>query len=285
MSNPDTIYIKELEVECIIGIFRWERTHKQKVLISLELPCDARKAAASDRVEDTVDYKRISKRVLAFVSASRFKLIESLAEAVTQLLLKEFKLGWAGVSVSKPGAIRFSKDVGVRITRSLPAAARLADADRAYLSIGSNIDKDRMMKAAFNALSDAFGNARLSSVYESAAVGPAQPPFWNAVAEIRTDLSPSALNAALKKIETRLGRKRTADKYAPRLVDLDVVFYGSRIEPSFKLPHPDSAKAPYILLPMAELNPNFVHPTLKKTIAELIGSQLVSKGNFRRVMQ
>jgi 2-amino-4-hydroxy-6-hydroxymethyldihydropteridine diphosphokinase len=278
MRHEDALFLEELKVRCIIGIFPRERKRKQTVLLSLKLPCDARKAARSDDVRDAVDYKRISKRLLDFVGASRFRLVESLAEAVAALLLEEFRLAWAAVSVSKPGAVRHSRDVGVRVIRYAKTG------EPVYVSIGSNVGKERMVEAALAALRERFGRARFSSVYESPAVGgPPQPPFWNAVAEIRTPLSPAALRQVLKAVETKLGRKRTRNKYAPRPIDLDIVFYGSRVESGLKIPHPDAAKAPYILLPLAELNPGFVHPVLNKTVLELLGAQLTSKGRFRKV--
>lgn len=113
----DKILLEALEVQCIIGIFDWERKTPQKVLIDLEFPADIRKAARRDRIEDTVDYKRIAKRISAYVSQSRFQLIETLAEKLAVLLLKEFRLKEVKLRVSKPGAVRGSKNVAVEISR------------------------------------------------------------------------------------------------------------------------------------------------------------------------
>ena len=113
----DKILIDSLEVKCIIGIFDWERKTPQKVLIDLEFPANIAKAARHDRIESTLDYKRIAKRILAYVSASRFQLIETLAEKLAALLLKEFHLKEVKLRVCKPGAVRGSKNVGVEIIR------------------------------------------------------------------------------------------------------------------------------------------------------------------------
>lgn len=113
----DKIFLEALEVRCVIGIFDWERKTRQKILIDLELPADIRKAARRDRIKDTIDYKRIAKRTAEFASKSRFYLIETLAERLAGLLLKEFRISELKVRVSKPGAIRGSKNVGVEITR------------------------------------------------------------------------------------------------------------------------------------------------------------------------
>ena len=113
----DKIFIHALKTEAIVGIFDWERQVKQTVLIDLELSADIRKAALSDSIDDTLNYKRVAKRVLAFVAASQFHLVETLAEHLAMLMLEEFGVAWVGISLSKPGAIRSSRDVGVVLQR------------------------------------------------------------------------------------------------------------------------------------------------------------------------
>lgn len=115
---PDRIFLRGLAVDCVIGFIEWERRIRQRVLIDLELPVDCRAAAVRDRVEDTLDYKKVAKRVIAFVEASEFHLVETLAERTAQLILAEFAIEWVRLSVNKPGAIRGSRDVGVTIERS-----------------------------------------------------------------------------------------------------------------------------------------------------------------------
>lgn len=118
MTPNDRIFLRGLEVECIIGFIEWERRIRQTVVIDIELPVDCRRAAASDDVGDTLDYKRLAKRVIAFVEGSQFKLVESLAHRVAMLVLEEFGSDWVRLSVNKPGAIRGSRDVGVAIERT-----------------------------------------------------------------------------------------------------------------------------------------------------------------------
>ncbi|HUA24377.1 MAG TPA: dihydroneopterin aldolase [Steroidobacteraceae bacterium] len=125
-QSDDRIFLRGLAAECIIGFIEWERRVKQTVVVDLELPVDCRRASVSDDVADTVDYKRVAKRVLAYIEASEFKLVETLAHRLAMLLLEEFALEWVRISVNKPGAIRNSRDVGVVIERSradLTAAA------------------------------------------------------------------------------------------------------------------------------------------------------------------
>jgi dihydroneopterin aldolase len=113
----DTIFLQALEVQTIIGIQDWEREVKQTVRIDLELPVDARRAAERDDIDATVNYKAVAKRLIAYVESTRFQLVETLAERIAELLLKEFEFEWTRVSVSKPGAIRSAQNVGVRIER------------------------------------------------------------------------------------------------------------------------------------------------------------------------
>lgn len=114
----DRIFLRGLSVQCIIGFIDWERRIPQTLVFDLEIPCDCKRAAASDNVEDTVDYKRIAKRILGWVPTTRFLLVETLAHHLALLLVSEFNLEWIRLSLNKPGAIRDSRDVGVQIERS-----------------------------------------------------------------------------------------------------------------------------------------------------------------------
>ena len=115
----DTIFIHALKTETIVGIFDWERQVKQTVILDIEFSADIRKAALTDSIDDTLNYKRVAKLVLAFVEESRFHLVETLAEHVAMLILEEFAVPWVRISLSKPGAIRSSRDVGVTLERAV----------------------------------------------------------------------------------------------------------------------------------------------------------------------
>jgi dihydroneopterin aldolase len=115
----DKIFIHALKTETIVGIFDWERQVKQTVVMDIEFSADIRKAALSDSIDDTLNYKRVAKRVLAFVDESSFHLVETLAEHVAMLILEDFGVSWVQISLSKPGAIRSSRDVGVLLERTL----------------------------------------------------------------------------------------------------------------------------------------------------------------------
>ena len=115
----DKIFLRGLEVECIIGFIDWERRVKQRIQIDLELPVDCTRAARSDDVVETLDYKSVAKRVIAFVEASEFMLVETMAHRMAMVILEEFGIEWVRIWINKPGAIRGSRDVGVAIERNL----------------------------------------------------------------------------------------------------------------------------------------------------------------------
>lgn len=113
----DIIFLHDLRVETVIGIWGWERKIRQTVAIDLDMSADIRKAAASDSVEDTLNYKLVAKRVQQFVADSSFQLVETLAERIAEIVLGEFEVAWVRVRVNKPGAIRGARDVGILIER------------------------------------------------------------------------------------------------------------------------------------------------------------------------
>ena len=113
----DKVFIKDLKVETIIGIFEWEREVKQIISVDIEMDFDNKKAARSDDIKDALDYKKVGKRVVAFIEGSKVKLVESLAEKVAKIILKEFPVSKLVLTLSKPGALRGSESVGISITR------------------------------------------------------------------------------------------------------------------------------------------------------------------------
>lgn len=118
----DIVYIRDLRIETIIGIFEWEREVLQTVSIDLEMASDIRPAAASDDINDALDYKAISKRVIQFVSENHFLLVERLAEELAAVIMNEFGVPWLKLRLSKPGALRGAADVGLIIERGVKPA-------------------------------------------------------------------------------------------------------------------------------------------------------------------
>ncbi|MGH8184583.1 MAG: dihydroneopterin aldolase [Rhodanobacteraceae bacterium] len=117
----DTVFIEALEVETVIGIYDWERKIRQKVVLDVEMAFDNRKPAASDRIEDTVNYKAVSKRLIAFIEDANFELVETLAERCAAIIRNEFEVPWVRLRLAKPGAVTGSKAVGVVIERGTRA--------------------------------------------------------------------------------------------------------------------------------------------------------------------
>jgi dihydroneopterin aldolase len=113
----DIVFLHDLKVDCVIGIFDWERRIRQTLHIDLDMAADVRRAAASDAIQDTLDYKAVAKRVLDFAGNSRFQLVETLAEKIAGIVLAEFQVPWVRVRINKQGAVRNADGVGVVIER------------------------------------------------------------------------------------------------------------------------------------------------------------------------
>lgn len=117
-NQADTIFLHDMRIETVVGIWDWERKIRQTVSIDLEMGADVGAAAAHDDIEHTLNYKAVAKRVQSFVGESAFQLVETMAERIAELILTEFDVPWVQVKVNKPGAIRGARDVGVKIYRS-----------------------------------------------------------------------------------------------------------------------------------------------------------------------
>ena len=113
----DKIFITELKAETTIGIYEWEKNIRQVVLLDVEMLTDIRQAAKSDSIVDTINYKSIAKRLVSFIESSRFELVETLAEKLSDLILDEFGVQELKLTLHKPGALSDAKDVGIVIQR------------------------------------------------------------------------------------------------------------------------------------------------------------------------
>jgi dihydroneopterin aldolase len=122
-NTQDIVFIEDLRVQTVIGVFDWEREIRQTVSIDLEMAFDIRKAAARDDIADTLDYKAVSKRLIHFIEESDFQLVEALAERCAAIVLDEFPVRWLRIKLSKPGAVRGSNAVGVIIERRAGSGA------------------------------------------------------------------------------------------------------------------------------------------------------------------
>lgn len=147
---------------------------------------------------------------------------------------------------------------------------------RAYIALGSNISPAQNVRAALHCLAGKARLSGLSMVYVTTPLGrPEQPPYYNCVAEIETAWQPLEIkHGVLLPIENSLGRKRTADKYAARTIDLDLLLYGDLVMDAdgIRLPDPDITERPFLAIPLFELTPNMVLPGSKRPIAEVAAS-------------
>ena len=158
--------------------------------------------------------------------------------------------------------------------------------NRAYLLLGSNIDKERNLVRGIQLLAQNQHVLAVSSVYETEpVVKPDQEQFLNAAMIIETSLSPVALKeTVLRPIERKLVRKRTNDRYAPRTIDIDVVLFNSEVihVDSLVIPDPDLLIHPHIAIPLAEIAPDYVHPKTGEKLAEIAGRFIPSVGIVKR---
>ena len=113
----DIVFIRDLQIETVIGIYDWERKVRQIISLDIDMASDIKKAADSDNIDDTRSYKTVAKRLIAFVEQSEFELVEALAEKICEIILEEFNVPWVRLTLNKPGAVRGSKSVGVMIER------------------------------------------------------------------------------------------------------------------------------------------------------------------------
>jgi 2-amino-4-hydroxy-6-hydroxymethyldihydropteridine diphosphokinase len=310
----DRVFIEGLEIEALIGIYDWERRIRQPLQFDIEMAFDNRKPAASDAIADTLDYKAVSKRLIEFVSQSSYGLVETLAERCASLILNEFAVTQLRLKLSKPGAVRGARAVGVIIERSreatstpasgaqdaataTPSRATRASAKKkastklraatcqAYLSLGSNVAPEENLRKAVDALRARFGEVIVSPVYRTPAVGFKGPDFLNAIAVIESDIHPFALNDWLHDLEIAQGRDRRDASYSNRPLDVDIIYFGDLVlegPGDFQLPRPELHHA-YVLKPLADVAPDLIDPVRKITLAKLWSAHPQAKKPPQRV--
>jgi dihydroneopterin aldolase len=113
----DIVFLRDLRIDTVIGIYEWERRTRQTLIFDLEMSADIAKAAATDHIDDALNYKSVAKRLIQFVGASEFQLVETLAERCAEIILNEYGVRWVRLTLNKKGAVRGASDVGVIIER------------------------------------------------------------------------------------------------------------------------------------------------------------------------
>ncbi len=250
------IILEGLTLECIIGVFEWERVNKQRVDIDLTLEVDMR-GGRTDDIRDAVDYKSLAKDIRAMVEPSQFMLIEKMAEEIASVCLKRNGVRFVTVRVSKPGAVRGSRNVAVEVTRPERVVT-------VYIGVGSNVDPEANIRKGLALVRSRFGVAAVSPMYRSPAWGvkEPQPDYINLAVSAVTDKDLFATRAELRFIEESLGRKRTGDKFAPRALDLDLLLYGGEgtKDEWGEIPHPHLFTKRWVHTPMMDIAENAAIP-------------------------
>lgn len=268
----DRIYIRDLLLRAVIGVNDEERRDRQDVLINITLDADTKAAGASDRIEDAVNYRTLTKQIIHLVEGSQFYLVEKMAAEIAGLCLADPRVRQATVRVEKPGALRFARSVGVEVSRT---ASDLGPTRHAFISLGSNINAEENLQEAVRRLATRCRVLAVSRVYQTRPVGSTgQPDFLNASAVVETKLSAAELKKqVLEEIEREMGRVRRSDKYAPRTIDLDISLFGDKV---FELgarhiPDPEILRFAYLARPLADVAPQVRHPETGQTLLEIAG--------------
>ena len=260
------IEIRRLRVNTIIGVKPSERAKPQPVVIDVEAWADLSEGAAEDSIECTVDYKVLKDELISYVSNTDFKLIETLADRLAKVCLQDHRVRMVKVRVEKPGALTGAEGAAVEVFRR--RTSRLA---KVFISVGSNINPELNVKEAVIRVRRILGPLRVSTVYLTKPIPNNQPPYYNCVLEAETALSPVSVKEVLRGIENEMGRVRVSDKYAPRVIDLDLILYGNLIinNSELTIPDPEIGNRPFLALPLLELEPDLVIPGVNKAIREL----------------
>ena len=265
----DIIEVRNLRLRAIIGFSAHELDAPQDIVVSLRIGLEERRPGETDDPNDAFNYRTIVKAIIQFVEASRFALLEKLAEEIARLAVFDFNVPRIEVRVHKPGALRRSDSVGIHIVR------RLADyeANIAYLSLGSNISPKENIAEAVIRLRRYTTVLRVSPVYSSPPQGfHEQEHFLNMAVKIHTWRSPSQFKSAvIDRIEADLQRARDPqNKNAPRTIDLDISLWNDEVleygcKP-WRVPHRDITRFAHVAVPLADLAPDYVHPTECKSL-------------------
>ena len=265
----DSIKMIQLEVFAYHGCEEDEKINGQKFYIDADLYTDTRDAGINDDLDATVNYAAVCQFIHKFMTQHRFDLIEAAAEQTVRALLREFpKIRAIDFSIYKPEApINLSfGNVAVCIHRQW---------NRAILSIGSNIgDREAYLNGAVDSLYD-DENCRVNMVsnyLETEPYGPVlQDNFLNGCIEIETLYSPAELLTKINQIEKEAGRTREVH-WGPRTLDIDIIFYEDKIidEVNLKIPHVEMHKRLFVLEPLKQIAPYWIHPVFHKTVSQLL---------------
>lgn len=263
----DKIIIKDFEVHAFHGVLAEEKKLGQKFIVSLELMLDFTDAAENDDLEKTINYAEVCYSVEEFMKENTYDLIETVANKLSIYLLNQYSIiEKIKVLIKKPWA---------PIARPLDYVATEVERgwSRAYVGIGSNMgDKQQNIDAAISMLNDDKTKVTaISNMYTTKPVGYLdQDDFLNCAVEVKTLLSPHNFLKFLNCIESRLKRERVV-RWGPRTIDLDILFFEDRIisDKNLVIPHPRLHERMFVIEPLCDIAPYFIHPVNRKSIIEI----------------
>lgn len=265
----DKLYIKDLEVFAHHGVSPEEKILGQKFLISVTLTLDMREAAITGDLTKSVHYGELSHALEKEFQKESYDLIETAGEMLATYVLNHYPMvSQVKIMIKKPWApiLKSMDTIAIEITRQW---------HRAFIGFGANMgDKLKNIEAAIAALTatDGIKILKQSTIIETEPWGyKNQDVFLNGVLEIKTFLPPRELMTRLLAIEESLKREHTIH-WGPRTLDLDILFYDKVIsdDPSVILPHPRAHERGFVMAPMAEIAPYFIHPVLCKSMTEIL---------------
>ncbi|KAI8911553.1 Dihydropteroate synthase-like protein, partial [Gorgonomyces haynaldii] len=267
----------DLSVNCIVGVFPWERAEKQRVVLNLSMFVPSDHTVALDRPK-IANYRTVTRAVQQYVEQSTFKTVEALALGICNIMTKQCHIPKVTVRLEKPSAITFATGAGIEMTRTAPVQPKLPIQDSvvSYLAIGSNLgDRVKNMHSAIRLLqTKGIQLLETSFLYESAPMYVTdQPSFLNGALKVKTALNPHDLLKKLKEIEEQLGRDFAGIKNGPRPIDLDILYYGEleMQTEDLVIPHPRLQEREFVLRPLADIAPTFEHPHLFRNTKQLLG--------------
>lgn len=268
----DIIEINNLRLRTIIGFSSHELNEPQDVVINLRIGIHRRLAGETDSPKDAYNYKTITKAIIQAVERSRYRLVEKLAEEIARLSIVDYQAPYIEVNVHKPGALRRADTVGIRIERRPQDYAKNA----VYVSLGSNISPEKNLRRAVRLLRSYTTLLALSPVYRTAPRGyAAQDSFLNMAVKIHTRRSPLRFKTeVIDRIEAELHRVRDPNnRNAPRTIDLDISLWNSEAlefgEKPWKVPDEDIIHFAHVAVPLADIAPDYRHPTEGRTLADI----------------
>ncbi len=266
----DVIRIDDLEIFAYHGVTKAERMTGQRFLINVEMFLDLTGAGSADDIKQTVDYAEVVELIRDFMGRTKYFLIEAVAQKLSERILLEYEdfVSRVKVTVKKPQApipVSF-KSCDVSVERGW---------HRAFISVGSNMgDRKKYLKKAYTALdSDPLTHVvNASEIIETEPYGYAdQDDFLDQVIEIKTILSPMQLLKLCHDTEAKCKRERTL-RWGPRTLDMDIVFYDDEVinTPDLIIPHYDMENRDFVLRPLYQIAPYFIHPVSHKSVKQLI---------------